>query len=87
MTLGEIAGIISLVWLIFEKGLKPVREIRSAWERAGKQTIEWPSCYACSGRGERGPDQPVCRLCKGSGRLFPGNRWRVHKTLKAFFSN
>ena len=87
MTFGEIAGIISLVWLVFEKSLKLIREIRTPWERMGVQTIEWPVCHACSGRGERGPQERVCLVCKGSGRLSPGTRWRIRKTLRAFFSN
>ena len=86
MTFGEIAGIISLVWLIFEKGLKPIREFSSAWLRAGKQTKEWPECYACRSRGNRGPQEPTCFTCGGTGRTFPGFWWRFRKTLKLFLT-
>ena len=70
-----------------ENILKVIREAVSAWQTAGVQTIEWPPCYACSGRGAKGPEEPVCRLCKGSGRLFPGNRWRRRKGIKLFFTS
>ncbi len=37
MTFGEVAGIVSLVWLVFGRGLKPTREFLSAWQKAGIQ--------------------------------------------------
>ena len=87
VTFGEIAGIVALAWLVLEKGLKPVRDINSAWERTGRQTVEWPVCYRCEGRGECGPQERVCLKCDGSGRLSPGFPWRLRKTLKALLSN
>lgn len=86
MTLGEVSGIIALAWLIFEKGLKPIREISPAWIRAGMQTAEWPECYACRSSGERGRQEPKCLTCGGTGRTYPGFWWRCRKTLKSFLT-
>jgi hypothetical protein len=68
------------------ESITTVREAISAWERAGVQTDEWPVCTACGGYGERGPQEPVCRVCNKSGRTFPGRLWRLRKTLKLFFT-
>ena len=82
MTFGEVSGIISLVWLIFEKGLKSIRAISAEWIRHGKQTDEWRTC-AC-GYGTSGGAQLLkCPICGVSGRVYPGFWWRLRKTLKS----
>jgi hypothetical protein len=62
-----------------------IREILTAWHRAGAQSIEWPVCHACHGYREKGPRKSVCRACKGTGTTFPGFLWRLRKAWKRFW--
>src|SRR6266487_3914993 len=49
------------------QSIKVIREILTAWHRAGAQSIEWPVCRACHGYRKKGPRKSVCRVCKGTG--------------------
>jgi hypothetical protein len=71
--------------LNMSQSIKLIREILRAWHRAGAQSIEWPVCDACHGYREKGPREPVCRVCKGTGRTFPGFWWRLQKAWKRFW--
>ena len=71
--------------LHMSQSIKLIREILRAWDRAGAQNIEWPVCDACHGYREKGPREPVCRVCKGTGRTFPGFWWRLQKAWKRFW--
>jgi hypothetical protein len=69
--------------------IKLIREILTAWHRAGAQSIEWPVCPACHGSGEKAQQKSarksVCRVCKGTGKTFPGFWWRLRKAWKRFW--
>jgi hypothetical protein len=45
------------------QSIKVIREILTAWHRAGAQSIEWPVCRACDGYREKGSRKSVCGVC------------------------
>ena len=67
------------------QSIKVIREILTAWHRAGAQSIEWPVCRACHGYRKKGPRKSVCHVCKGTGTTFPGFWWRLRKAWKRFW--
>ena len=71
--------------LSMSQRIKFIREILTAWHRAGAQSIEWPICHGCHAYAAKGPREPFCRVCKGTGRTFPGLWWRLRKAWKRFW--